>query len=325
MSTAKPIIVVFCGTSKQGSSVVKSLIACGKYHVKTLTTRPDAPLNKHFATLGVEVVKGDISNKAELLQILTGAYGAYLMTPSIDYENLEYSNIERAYIKAQGDACLEAGVQHIVFSTTEAPTDPAIIAEFKYLNLGSRFEMQHYLEALAIPFVSSLAPAFFYTNPIEFLNPFPGEEPGTLIFPMPCAADVKLPYTDVSTSMGPMAVAMFASPAEYNRQSIPVVSEFLTSNELVAIFEQVTGIKSHALPLNREQFLSNFGPAQQTGNMLFEIWDYTSRFTYFAKHQDTNKSRQVDPNCLTWQTFLEKTQWRGMESFADYTARTQCL
>eukprot|EP01133_Synstelium_polycarpum_P004024 gene4024-4661_t len=304
----KPTIVVLQGLSKQGSGVIKALLD-GRYHVRTVTSRIESKGALALKEKGVEVVKADITKKEDLVELFKGAYGAFLMTPTIDYERVDYCELELSYIKDQGDAAVIAGLEHIVFSTVDAPTDPEILKQYKYLNLVSRFDAQKYLESLPIKYVSSVAPPYFHTNAAEFLTPY--LEDDVLVFPMPIDPNVKQPYGNAYTIVGPTTVHMFNNPSEFNRQSIPVYSEFLSAQELVDTFQRVTSIKSRLLTLTREEFLPLLGPLQQTANSIFEIWDYTSKHTYYHPSRDINKVKEIDPNAATWEQFLIETNWRG--------------
>ena len=58
---AKPIIAVAGATSKQGRSIVKSLLHTGKFHVRALTRNPASPQAQQLARAGAEVVSKNCS------------------------------------------------------------------------------------------------------------------------------------------------------------------------------------------------------------------------------------------------------------------------
>ncbi|GAM20212.1 hypothetical protein SAMD00019534_033870 [Acytostelium subglobosum LB1] len=321
----KPIFVVTQAFSKQGISIINTLLKEGKYQLRALSTRPvDSPPLQKLADKGVQVVQVDLNNKQDLVNAYKGAYGAFLMTPSIQYTDPDYFQKEIDTIIIQADAALEAGVHHVVFSTVDSAVhkNPALKEDFKYDILACRNKAQVYLESLAIPVVSSFLLAFFHSNFIEFVPPVKLED-GSFLFPMPVGENVSLPHVDTYTATGPLVSAFLAEPQRFNRVAVPLYSEFLTGEEIAAIFEKVTGIKSKFVPQTREQYLKHNGfdevpELSLLGNRLFEIWDSTAKHGYYYKERDlTLASKLLGSSLLTYEQFLRSTGWAG-ESYAEF-------
>ena len=110
---AEPLIAVAGGTSKQGRSVVRTLIDDGRFRVRALTRDPSSSQAQNLARLGAEVVSAPLAlgHDEEWLAAFVGADGAFLMTPPIAPEgSREYElgcRLADAAVRA-GDASCSA-------------------------------------------------------------------------------------------------------------------------------------------------------------------------------------------------------------------------
>jgi hypothetical protein len=116
-SNSKPLITIVGALSKQGRNVACTLLRSGRYRVRALTRRVDAPEAKNLARRGAELmtVPLEVGHKGELVNAFRGSQGAFLMTPPIAPPETH----EMEFGKQQADAAVEAGVQHVTFSALE--------------------------------------------------------------------------------------------------------------------------------------------------------------------------------------------------------------
>src|SRR4051812_19113938 len=114
---SKPLITVVGALSKQGRSVANALLQSGKYRVRALTRRLDAPEAQSLARQGAELmaIPLEIGRKNDLVNAFRGSQGVYLMTPPV----APPATYEEELGKQEADAAVEAGVQHIIFSSLE--------------------------------------------------------------------------------------------------------------------------------------------------------------------------------------------------------------
>lgn len=68
MSSDKPIIAVTGATGGQGGSVVDALLASGHYQVRAVLRNPIPAKTQHLLDRGVQVVQGDLDDKASLVK-----------------------------------------------------------------------------------------------------------------------------------------------------------------------------------------------------------------------------------------------------------------
>lgn len=117
----KPLITVVGALSKQGRSVVRTLLESKRYQVRALTRRVDSPQAQELAHLGAELINVplNLGHKDEFIQAFKGAHGVFMLTPGITPEAINAQTHETALGKEIADAAIEAGVQHLVFSSLE--------------------------------------------------------------------------------------------------------------------------------------------------------------------------------------------------------------
>jgi uncharacterized protein YbjT (DUF2867 family) len=76
MTKGSDLILITSATGKQGGAVARELLAAG-HRVRAMTRHPDGPHAKELASLGAEVVRGDLDDPASLPRALDGAWGTY--------------------------------------------------------------------------------------------------------------------------------------------------------------------------------------------------------------------------------------------------------
>lgn len=133
---SQPIIVVFGATGQQGGSVIDTLLAdpktASKYKLRGFTRDVSKPAAKALTDRGVEMVAGDMDDKASVGKAVEGAYGVFAVT---DYWAKMDGALEIRHGKNMVDAALvccstcsptetdnqAADVQHFVLSTLKSP------------------------------------------------------------------------------------------------------------------------------------------------------------------------------------------------------------
>jgi uncharacterized protein YbjT (DUF2867 family) len=308
-SENKPLIAVVGATSKQGRSVVRTLLGSGRYRVRALTRNVQSPEARSLAAAGADLVAVplEVGRSRELVQAFRGARGAFLLTPTI----VPPATHEAPLGKELADAAVEAGVQHVVFSSLENVERLTAATKFAP-HFTDKALVEDHIRGLPIrcTFVSL---AFFYTNLIEFYPP--RMEGDTLVFPIYLPADVRAPFVDPQSATGPAVLEIFSHPDEYAGRFLPVVGDILSPNEMVETFQRVTGQKAaYRSAYTRDELLRQF-PAFGANELLVReivgMVEYAVEYGYFQPHRDLTWSRTIDPTSLTWEGFLRTTSWRG--------------
>lgn len=189
-SNNKPLITVVGALSKQGRSVAHSLLESGKYRVRALTRRVDAPEAQALAKQGAELVNIplELGQTKDHIEAFRGSQGAFLMTPPI----MPPATHETELGKQLADAAVEAGVQQVIFSALE---NVEKITEGKKWapHFTDKASVEEYIRTL--PVVSSFVYlAYFYTNFVEYYQP--RMDGDTLVFPIYLPKDYRAPFVD---------------------------------------------------------------------------------------------------------------------------------
>jgi uncharacterized protein YbjT (DUF2867 family) len=307
----KPLITVVGATSKQGRSVAHALLDSGRYRVRALTRRRDSEPAQALAQQGAEVVVVPLQpgRQAELTTAMRGSAGAFLMTPPI--VKVPPADDEFTLGKELANAAVAAGVENVVFSAlenVEARTGGTKWAP----HFTDKARVEAYIRSLPIR-SSFVYLAFFYTNFLEYYVPQRGADGLTFAIYLP--PHLPMPFVDPLTATGPAVREIFDHPTQYAGQSLPVLGEFLSAQEMVDTFVRVTGRRArYASAFTREDLLRLF-PAFAANEYLVRelvgMVEYAIEYGYYAPGRDLTWTRRIDPHALTWEQFLKRSNWQG--------------
>ncbi|WP_337270901.1 NmrA/HSCARG family protein [Oryzifoliimicrobium ureilyticus] len=305
----KPTIVVAGSLSKQGRSVVKSLLGSGRYHVRALTRSPDSPAALKLAEQGAGLIAVPlaIDHKSDFVKAFRGAQGAFLMTPVVAPPETYEFDIGRDL----ANAAVEAGVDHIVFSTLENVDEITGGAKFAP-HFTDKARVAAYIQGLPVR-SSFVQLAFFYTNLLEYYTP--RKEGDTLVFPVYLPENFRAPFVDPLTATGPAVLEIFDHSETYAGQTLPIIGDVLSPAEMISTFKRVTGRKAaYASAYSPDEFVRHFpqfGENQELVRENIGMAEYAVEYGYFRKDRDLSWSRRINPSSLTWEQFLIKTGWVG--------------
>jgi uncharacterized protein YbjT (DUF2867 family) len=224
MSHHEGLIVVTGATGKQGGAVVNHLLADG-WKVRAATRNPESDAAKALAARGVEVVQGDMANRADMDRAFHGAYGVFSV------QNTWESGVdgEIAQGKTVADAAKAAGVQHFVYTSVGGAERNTGIPHF-----DSKYVIEEYIASLDLP-ATVLRPVFFMEN----LAPgFMGPREGQIYVAMP--PDVPLQMIAVD-DIGAFAAKAFAAPEQFKGKAIELAGDAVTFPRVAEILSAVGG------------------------------------------------------------------------------------
>lgn len=307
--TSKPLIVVTGATSKQGRSVVTSLIDSGRFRVRALTRDADSAQARNLAAMGAEVTTAALApdHRREFEDAFRSAQGTFLMTPPVAPPSTE----EFALGCQLADAAVEAGVEHLVFSTLENVDERS--AGTKYApHFTDKARVADHIRTLPVAH-TFVMPSFFYTNALEYYPP--RIEGDTTLMPFYLPEDFRAPYVDPTTATGPAVLEVLSNPDAYLGASLPIVGELISPGEMVDAFSRITGLRAeYRSAYSREGLLTYFPELGENPLLVEEVLGmaaYAVQFGYFKDDRDLQWSRSIDPDALSWEQFLRATSWRG--------------
>jgi uncharacterized protein YbjT (DUF2867 family) len=307
-NTDKPLITVVGAASKQGRSVAHALLDSGRYRVRALTRRRDSQPPQVLAQRGAEVVLAALQPgvQAELTAAMRGSTGAFLMTPPI--VRVPPADDEFTLGQELADAAVAAGVEHVVFSGlehVEARTSGTKWAP----HFTDKARVEAYIRSLPIR-SSFVYLAFFYTNFLEYYVPHRGADGLTFAIYLP--PHIPMPFVDPLTATGPAVREMFDHPTQYAGQSLPVIGEVLSAQDMVDTFVRVTGRRArYASAYARLRYFPGFAANEHFVRELVGMVEYAVEYGYYAPERDLTWSRKIDPPALSWEQFLKRSNWQG--------------
>jgi len=320
LSINRPLITVVGALSKQGRSVVRTLLASQRYRVRVLTRRVTSPEALALAVQGAELmaVPLELGHKDAFTQAFKGADGVFLMTPGITPETNHAPTQETALGKQLADAAVAAGVEHIVFSSLEN-VEQRTGGKKWAPHFTDKARIEDYIRTLPVT-SSFIQLAFFYTNLLEYYQP--RLEAGRLVFPVYLPEHFRAPFVDPLTATGPAVLEIFDHREKYAGQTLPVVGDIVSPQELVETFTQVTGKPAvYGSAYSREELLKHFPGFSGMDGVVDEIIgmaEYAVEYGYYSEERDLLWSRKINPDTLSWKDFLITSGWQGEgRSFAD--------
>lgn len=305
----KPLITIVGVLGKQGRSAAHTLLQSGRYRVRGITRRVDSPEAICLAGQGAELVNLplDLGYKKEFVEAFRGSDGIFMMTPSIAPPQTH----EMELGKQLADAAVEAGVQHIVFSSLEN-IDKITQGKKFAPHFTDKAMIEEYIRTLPIT-SSFIYMAFFYTNFMEFYIPI--IEGDTLVFPIYLPKDFRAPFVDPLTATGPAILEIFSNPGQYAGKSLPVIGDIISPQEIVDTFVRVTGKKAiYSSAFTRDNLLHyfpDFGSNELLVKEILGMVEYAVDYGYFGEDRDLLWSRKINQNSLNWEQFLRSTGWEG--------------
>lgn len=305
----KPLITIVGVLGKQGFSAARSLLDSGRYRVRGITRRVNSAEAIKLSEQGVELVclPLNLGYKKKFREAFKGSYGVFLMTPNI----APPATHEFQLGKQLADAAVEAGVQHIVFSSLEN-VDKITSGKLFAPHFTDKAKVEEYIRTLPVT-STFIYMAFFYTNLIEFYTPkLKGD---TLVFPIYLPKDFRAPFVDPLTATGAAVLEIFSNPDKYSSKSLPVIGDIISPQEMVETFTKVTGKKAeYSSAYSREEMLNHFPEFSSNEDLIRELLgmaEYAVEYGYFGKDRDLQWSRQINPDTLNWEQFLRTTGWTG--------------
>ncbi len=305
----KPLITIVGALSKQGRSAARALLQSERYRVRALTRRIDSAEAQSLAREGAELmnVPLELGHKQAMEKAFDGSYGAFLMTPPI----APPATHETELGKELADAAVEAGVQHIVFSSLENVDEITNGRKFAP-HFTDKAKVAEYIRTLPVR-SSFIYLAFFYTNLFEYYPP--RMDGDTLVFPIYLPRDFRAPFVDPLSATGPAILEIFSHPQKYAGKSMPVIGDILSPDEMVATFTRVTGRKAaYSSAYTSEGLLHHFPDFAANELLVREILgmaEYAVEYGYYRNERDLSWSRKINPNSVTWEQFLRRTGWQG--------------
>jgi uncharacterized protein YbjT (DUF2867 family) len=304
----KKIIAIIGATGAQGGGLANAVLSdkTGEFAVRAITRDAASDKAKALAEQGAEVFAADLDNVESLKKAFTGAYGVYAVTNFWEHFSPEK---ETAQAKNIADAALEAGVQHVIWSSLEDTRDfiplsdnsmPTLMGKYKVPHFDSKGEADHYFQKEGLP-STILRTSFYWENFIYFgLGPKKGPDGQFAItFPL---ADKRLPGI-AAADIGKCAYGVFKAGDRFKGKTIGIAGEHLNGAQMADAFSSALGVEVKYNDVPADVYRSfGFPGADEMGNMFQFKRDFEKDF---VGGRDLELARSINPELQNFKEWLE--------------------
>lgn len=303
----KKIIAILGATGAQGGGLAHAILndKNSEFSVRAITRDTESDKAKVLASLGAEVVAGDIDDPESMKQALKGAYGAYFVTFFWAHFSPEKEYNEAKYLV---QAAKEAGLKHVIWSTLEdtrkwVPLDddrmPTLQGKYKVPHFDAKGEADQLFIDAGVP-VTFLRASFYWDNFIYFgSGPKKGPD-GKLYITFPI--DDKKMAGIAAEDIGKCAYGIFKKGEALLGETIGIAGEHLSGKEMADAFAKALG---------QEVLFNNVTPATYRGFGFPGADDLGNMFQFYRDFEaDCNKvrnvavSKELNPELLSFNMWL---------------------
>jgi uncharacterized protein YbjT (DUF2867 family) len=286
MTASGPRTIVVTGaTGLQGGAVARRLLQDG-WHVRGLTRNASSKRAQALATLGAEVVQGDMAEAASLRPVFEGAYGLY----SVQNPFIGGPEAEVRQGKNVADVAKDVGVEHLVYGSAGTGRQGTGVPSWE-----TKLQIEAHLQALGLP-LTILRPTAF----MELMTHkkfFPAASTWH-VMPKLMGSSRRLPWL-CTEDLGVIVARAFADPRSFAGRDLTLASDVHSLDECRSAYREVMGRNPRRLPVPVWLF-ERFG---FVGKDLTTMWRWL-RTGYVDL--DTSPTCAIHPDALTVRSWLSK-------------------
>ena len=274
------VLAVFGATGQQGGSVINYVRndpeLSQKYKIRAITRDVNSEKAKRLKEK-VEVVPGDVLDRASLETALTGAHTVFAMTtPSFGPDGLE---VEYNSGKTIADVAVENGAEYIIFSTLPPVKEISGGKYTKVTPFDAKAKAEQYIRGLHIK--SAFYSAGYFMENFQaqtFLAPRQAPD-GTWVLARHNSPKTQLPFIDAVGDTGKFIGAILAEPDKYEGKTFCAAAALYSWEEIAAIMSKATGktVVYKQIPLEEFKKSLPFMP-----DIFVEGFSYQEEFGYFG-------------------------------------------
>jgi len=283
------MIAVNGATGQQGGAVARKLLADG-WKVRALTRDVNKPAAQELASLGAEVVAGNMEDRAELDAAFKGAYGVFSVQnfwlPNVGFEG------EISQGKNVADAAKTAGIEHLVYSSVGAAHRGMGQKHFE-----SKWIIEQYIQSLGIPYTILRPVAFMDNQNWSRAYILSGTYTG-----LGLRAEKGIQTVAVEDIAVFVALAL-ADPKTYQGRTLELAGDELTESQTAETFTKVIGRPvTLAAPAGNRR-----GASEEEMAAMFNF------FNGEGYDADIPALRKIHPGLMTLEQYLRKNGWENAQ------------
>ena len=275
-------LAVFGATGRQGSSVISNVLGdpelSQEFKLRAITRDVDSAKAKELKSKNVQVVYGDVLDRASLNKALAGSHTVFAMTAPV----FGPGGLEAEYnaAKAIADAAVEQGVAYFIFSTLPHVSE---LTGGKYTSVtpfDAKAKAEAYIRGLPIK-SAFYSPSGFMENyqPEGFFSPVKGDD-GTYVVARQISPKSKQPLIDATSDTGKFVGAILAEPDKYEGKTFCAATEWLTPDEIAAALSKSAGVPIVYKQISTEEFRKSLPPP--VAEIFASGFKYMEEFGYWG-------------------------------------------
>ena len=283
------VIAVNGATGQQGGVVARKLLAEG-WKVRALTRDVNKPAAQELASIGAELVAGDMEDRAQLDAAFKDAYGVFSVQnfwlPNVGFDG------EIKQGKNVAEAAKAAGVQHLVYSSVGSAHRGMGQKHFE-----SKWIIEQYIHSLDVPYT--------IFRPVAFFENFNWERPAITngTFNALGLRPEKERQLIAAEDIAVFVALAFTNPKEYLGKTIELAGDELTESKIADTFTKVIG-----RPVKLTMPSGEGG--RQSEEEMIAMFNFFNGEAYDA---DIAALRKLHPGLLTLEQYLRKNGWENAE------------
>lgn len=276
-------VIVFTITGDQGMSVAHYLSLAG-WEVAGFSRNPKSARAKEVAGNGIKVMQADMADRSSYEAQLKGYDAAFV---NGDFWSIYGSNGQDGDAAAKEetrrsidavDACHQAGIGHIVFSTLDGGHDCA--------HWDSKYAVTKWMQQQGIP--GTQLYLTYYFNGITKYHLLNKQDDGSFLLQQAGTDDTLVPGLAVD-QVGAWVETALGQPDKWKGKDMYACTEVLSVGEMAKILSRLSGKDVKTLGLTKEAFQSE-GFKKQLGQ---ELWDNWRLFAENAIKRDVEQSKAL--------------------------------
>jgi len=222
---AEKLILITGATGKQGGATLRHLAKRGGFKLRAMTRKPESEAARAVATLGAEVVAGDLDDDASLARALEGAWGVYAV------QNTWEAGVEKEEVEGKRIAKLarEKGVQRYVYASVGSAHKKTGIPHF-----DNKFRIEETVKAAGFPSYAIIRPVFFMENLLT-PNSLSGDKLVSALRP-----ETKLQMI-AADDIGKFGARAFSDADQMKNVELDIAGDAATMPEAAAVVSEIVG------------------------------------------------------------------------------------
>ncbi len=303
------IIVVTGATGAQGGGLVDAVLAHPEagFTPRAVTRDPTSPAARALAARGVDVVRGDLDDRASLTEAFAGAHGAFCVTNFWEHGSPEREGAQARNLAA---AARTAGVAHAIWSTLEDvreyvplsdPRIPTLPGGYKVPHCDAKGAADRDFRASGVP-TTFLRTSFYWENFISLgMGPQPGAD-GVLEITLPIG---EAPLPGISApDIGSCALGLFAGGPLWHGRTVGIAGGHPTGAQMAGGLSRALGRPVRFAPMSLDAYRAlGFPGVLDIANMFQFKREFTDDY---CAVRDVAATRALHPGLLSFDAWATR-------------------